>query len=123
MLDAGALVGVDRGDRTVLARLKAAQLHGIELRTNAMIVAQVWRDPRGRQASLAGVLNAVDIRSVDEHDGRHAGVLCGAAGTSDPIDASLVLLAMPGDRILTGDPGDLGHLAKVAGNPAVIIAC
>jgi hypothetical protein len=45
------------------------------------------------------------------------------AGPADPIDASVVLLAQPGDRILTGDPGDLTRLAAAAANGAVIIAC
>jgi hypothetical protein len=53
ILGAGALVAVDRDDRAMLARLRASQLHGMELRTNAMVVAQVWRDRRGRQVNLA----------------------------------------------------------------------
>jgi hypothetical protein len=56
-------------------------------------------------------------------DGRDAGVLQAAAGTADPIDATVVLLAVPGDRILTGDPGDLSRLAEAAGNRPVIVAC
>lgn len=46
VLDAGALIAVDRNDRAMLARLRAAERHGLELRTNAMVVAQVWRDGR-----------------------------------------------------------------------------
>lgn len=53
VLDAGALIAVDRDDRAMLARLRAAERHGLELRTNAMVVAQVWRDSQGRQAGLA----------------------------------------------------------------------
>ena len=43
--------------------------------------------------------------------------------TADPIDACVVLLAEPGDRILTSDPDDLLRLAAAAGNHAVIITC
>jgi len=123
VLDAGALVAVDRDDRAMMARLRAAQQHGAELRTNAMVIAQVWRDSHGRQASLARLLRAVDVRAVSHHDGRQAGVLLGVAGTADPVDATVVLLAGPGDRILTGDPDDLTRLAAEAANRAVIIAC
>ena len=49
ILDAGAMVAVDRGDRAMIARLRVAQQHGVELRSNAMVVAQVWRDRHGRQ--------------------------------------------------------------------------
>jgi len=114
---------VDRDDRAMVARLRAAQQHGLELRSNAMVIAQVWRDRHGRQANLVRLLRAVDVRTVTQQDGRDAGVLQAAAGTTDPIDATVVLLAAPGDRILTSDPGDLSRLAEAAGNRPVIIAC
>lgn len=123
ILDAGALVAVDRGNRAMIARLRAAQQHGLDLRSNAMVVAQVWRDRHGRQAGLAQVLRAVDVRAVSPEDGRRAGVLLGMTGTSDAVDATVVLLASPGDRIVTSDPHDLAALAEAAANRAVIIAC
>jgi hypothetical protein len=119
ILDAGALVAVDRGDRAMAARLRVAQQSGLELRS----IAQVWRDRHGRRARLAALLRAVDVRAVGYYDGRHAGALLAAAGTADPIDATVVLLAAPGDRILTSDPDDLARLAGAAGNRPVIIAC
>ena len=123
VLDAGALVAVDRGDRAMTARLRAAQRHGMDLRTNAMVIAQVWRDSHGRQAHLAQLLRAVDVRAVSPQDGRQAGALLGKTGTSDPIDATVVLLANPGDRIVTSDPADMTRLASAAGNRPVIISC
>jgi hypothetical protein len=123
VLDAGALVAADRDDRTTMARLRAAQRHGLELRSNAMVVAQVWRDDRGRQASLARLIRAIDVRPVTPDDGRAAGVVLGVAGSADAIDATVVLLAGPGDRILTSDPGDFDRLAAAAGNRPVIITC
>jgi len=123
ILDAGALVAVDRGNRAMIARLRAAQQHGLDLRSNAMVVAQVWRDRHGRQAGLAQMLRAVDVRAVSPDDGRRAGVLLGMTGTSDPVGATVVLLASPGDRIVTSDPHDLAALAEAAANRAVIIAC
>jgi hypothetical protein len=122
VLDAGALVAVDRGDRAMIARLRAAQQHGLELRSNAMVVAQVWRDRHGRQVGLVQLLQGVDVRAVSPQDGRSAGVLLGMTGSSDPVDATVVLLASPGDRILTSDPRDLGALAQAAASRAVIVA-
>ena len=123
ILDAGALVAVDRDDRAMIARLRVSQQHGLELRSNAMVVAQVWRDRHGRQVNLARLLRAVDVRAVSQQDGRDAGVLLAAAGTADAIDATVVLLAAPGDRILTSDPGDITVLAAAAESRAVIVAC
>jgi hypothetical protein len=114
---------VDRDDRAMLAVLRASQQHGLELRTNAMVVAQVWRDQHGRQASLARLLKAVDVRAVSQGDGREAGVLQAAAGTADAIDATVVLLASAGDRVLTSDPGDMARLAEAAGNRAIVVPC
>jgi hypothetical protein len=123
ILDAGALVAVDRDDRATVARLRAAQQHALELRTNAMVVAQAWRDPHGRHVRLARLLRAVDVRAIDPEAGRAAGELLGAAHTTDPIDATVVLLAAPGDRILTSDPADLTKLARAASRRAVIVPC
>lgn len=123
MLDAGALLAVDRGDRSMIARLRVAQQHGLQLRTTAIVVAQVWRDPAGRQAELARLLRAVDHRLIDEELGRAAGVLIGRSGTNDPIDATVVLVAEHGDRILTSDIADLKRLATAARKRVAIIAC
>lgn len=123
VLDAGALLAVDRDDRAMIARLSAAQRGGLELRSNAMVVAQVWRDQRGRQVNLARLLRAVDVRAVKPSDGRNAGVLLAESGTADPIDATVVLLAAPGDRILTSDPGDLTRLVAATRNKAVVVPC
>jgi DNA-binding transcriptional MocR family regulator len=123
ILDAGALVSVDRNDRAMIARLRASQQHGLELRTNAMVVAQVWRDQHGRQVNLARLLQAVDVRAVSQREGRDAGILQATAGTSDAIDATVVLLASAGDRILTSDPGDIARLAAAAETRAVVITC
>jgi len=123
ILDAGALLAVDRDDRSVIARLRVAQRSGLDLRSNAMVAAQVWRDRRGRQVSLARLLRAVDVRSVSASDGRAAGALLGDAGMSDAVDATVVLLAEPGDRIMTSDPADITRLADAARSRAIVISC
>lgn len=123
ILDAGALVGVDRNDPDVVHLLRRAQQAGLELRTNPMVVSQVWRDRRGRQANLARLLQAVKVQPVHDEDGREAGALLGRAGTADPIDATVVLMAGPGDRIFTSDPDDLTKLVEAAQSRAVVVAC
>jgi hypothetical protein len=123
ILDAGALLAVDRDDRSMIARLQVAQRNGLEMRSNSMVVAQVWRDRRGRQVSLARLLRAVDVRAVSPRDGREAGELLADSGTADAIDATVVLIAAPGDRILTGDSADLTRLAEAARNRVVIVPC
>lgn len=121
VLDAGALLGVEKNDRSMLARLRVAQAHGLELRTHPFVVAQVWRDSRGRQVNLARLLDAVEIVTVEDQLGRNCGVVLGKAKMSDPIDAGVVLIAESGDRIVTSDPDDIGRLADAAARPVTVI--
>jgi hypothetical protein len=93
------------------------------LRTSAIVVAQVWRNSGGKQGGLAKLLRAVDVRSIDEQTGRDAGVLLAKARTDDPIDATVVLVSRAGDRILTSDPDDIGHLASSSGKRVAIVPC
>ena len=123
VLDAGAFVAVDRGDRAMVARLRVAERRGIELRSNGVVVAQVWRDPTGRQAELARLLRSVDVKTVDQHLGREAGVLLGRADASDAVDATVVAVASPGDRIVTSDPADIRALVDASGRPVLVVAC
>jgi hypothetical protein len=107
----------------MMARLRVAQLHGYELRTSAIVIAQVWRNPGGRQARIAKLLPAVDVRPVDEQMGRDAGALLAKSGTDDPIDATVVLVARTGDRILTSDPDDIARLASGSGKRVAVVRC
>lgn len=121
VLDCGALIAVDRGDKAMMLRLESARRAGLELRSNAMVVAQAWRNTRGGQVDLARVLRSVDVRAVLPGDGRRAGELLGVAGLADAVDASVALLAGPGDRILTSDPAGIRKLCLAAGNSAAVI--
>jgi hypothetical protein len=64
ILDFGALVAADRDDRAMVARLRAGHQHGLELRSNTMIIAQVWRDCHGRQVNLVRLLQALEQGSA-----------------------------------------------------------
>ncbi len=107
----------------MFVRLRRAQQEGLQLRTNGAVVAQVWRDPGGRQANLARLLNSVDVQAVDHSLGRESGVLLGRAGTHDAIDASVVVIAAKGDRILTSDVDDIRPLVAAAGRSILVVPC
>lgn len=107
----------------MIARLRVAQREGIELRSNGAVVAQVWRDPSGRQVELARLLRSVDVRPVDLFLGRQAGALSGQVGSGGAVDATVVAIAGRGDRILTGDPADINALVAAARRPILVVAC
>jgi len=48
VLDAGALVAIDRNDRDVHRTVRDAHRMGVQVLTNSVAVAQVWRDSKGR---------------------------------------------------------------------------
>lgn len=121
VLDAGALVALERADRTMIALLKRELLAGRAPLTHGGVVGQVWRGGSGRQANLARLLRGVEVRALDGALGRRAGELLGLAGADDVIDAGVAVLATDGDVLLTSDPGDLAALVAAAGTHADIV--
>lgn len=122
VLDAGAFIAVERGDRFTNALIKAELVARRTPVTHAGIIGQVWRGGTGRQARIAKLIPAIEIPPLDEALARRAGLLLKRARTSDVIDAALVLLAADGDSILTSDPGDLEPLARAAGVHVDLVA-
>ena len=120
VLDAGALIALERGERASWVRLKAAHVRGEVPLTNAAVLGQVWRSGP-RQARLSQALAGMDVRPIDEDLGRAAGVLLGAARMSDLIDASIVLIAQDGDEIITSDSEDLEPLAAASGRHVELV--
>ncbi|MGH8900240.1 MAG: hypothetical protein ACRDYA_00800 [Egibacteraceae bacterium] len=87
--DAGALIAIDRNPEDALVT-------------------------RGRQARLAGFLEAKDgpaIAPLDGRTARAAGELCGRTGTADVVDASVAACALlRKDHVVTSDPADIARL-------------
>jgi hypothetical protein len=121
VLDSGAFVALERNERAMWRRFKAALLAGEVPVSHGGVVGQVWRVGGPRQAMLAKALAGVEVRGLDEELGRAAGALLGRARKSDVIDAAIVLLAEEGDRIATSDPDDLSALAAACGRDVELI--
>lgn len=108
VLDAGALIAVERADRRVIRLLELA--HDIHVPAGAL--AQAWRNP-ARQVRLVRVVSSegVEIHPLDAASARAAGQVCAATGTSDVVDASVVIVARVVDGVtLTSDSDDLRRL-------------
>jgi hypothetical protein len=114
ILDAGALIAIDRRDRRLGAMLRVAQRDGLAVRSSAGVVAQVWRG-RARQAPLAMVLRGVQILSIDEVAGKQVGELLGRTKSSDIVDGHVALIAATGDVVATSDPSDIQRLLETRG--------
>lgn len=82
----------------------------------AGVVGQVIRD-KSRQVAIRALLNAsgTTVAVLDRALAEASGVLCGRAGTSDVIDASVVLVARRERAlIVTSDVQDLTRLDPAA---------
>lgn len=122
ILDAGAFLAVERGDRGVVALIKRERAAGRIPLTNGGVVGQVWRGGDGKQALLAKLLAGVQVAPLDDLLGRRAGVLLAETRLADVIDAAVVCQARDGDDILTSDPDDLRALAESASAHVELIA-
>lgn len=117
VLDAGALVAVDRRDRAIGARLRVLQQHGTPIRVSSSVVGQVWRDGR-KQANLSRVLAGTGIEALGKDDGKRIGELLALTGSADIVDAHVALMTAPGDLVLASDPDDIRNLLHARQIPA-----
>ena len=120
VLDAGALLAIERRDRQVGALLRVAQQERIAVRTSPAAVAQVWRHG-ARQAQLARVLAGVAAPPLDLDTGKRLGALLSVTDSCDVVDAHVASLARAGDRVLTSDPDDLRHLLDALSIDATVV--
>lgn len=112
VLDAGALIAVEKADRGVLALIAVAVDAERSVVVPAGVVGQVWRDG-ARQARVARVIHAkgTTIETLDLPTAKAAGVICGSAGTHDIIEATVVIAARRiNTLVITSDPDDLRQL-------------
>ncbi len=109
--DTGALIAAERNDRRVWALHRRALERGVVPTVPAGVLSRGWRG--GSQAQMSRLLSGCRVEDLDEMRARSAGAACGAAGTSDVVDASVAIgAATRGDLVVTSDPADLTTLGK-----------
>ncbi len=112
VLDAGALIALERNDRRMWARLDAAADASLDVVVPTGALAQVWRGT-ANQARLSQALKKTRAGEFDTV-ARAAGELCHNARSSDPIDAAVVLNATGATSVIvTSDLGDICKLVRV----------
>jgi hypothetical protein len=111
-LDAGGLIALDRDDRRVVVLLARARETGALVTVPAPALAQAIRRPE-RQVRLSRLIRqpGTDVIALDRVDATHVGRLLAASGTSDIVDAHVVICARrAGQPVVTSDPSDLRQL-------------
>ena len=111
-LDAGALIALERADYWVGALVQQFTTLEASISIPAGALAQAWRSSP-RQYPLAVLLSDdhVMIEALDLKQSLAIGALLASTGTSDVIDASVVITARErGHWVVTSDAGDLRRL-------------
>jgi hypothetical protein len=114
--DAGGLIGLDRNDRRVIVLVARAAETGARITVPATALAQALRRPE-RQVRLARLIRqpTTDVVALDRVDATSVGRLLAASGTSDVVDAHVVICARRSrQNIVTSDPDDLTRLDPTA---------
>ena len=112
--DTGALIAAERGDRRLWALHRRALERGVVPCVPAGVLAQGWRG--GPQPQMSRMLAGCQVEDLDETRARSAGAACAVAGTSDVVDAAvLVGAAARADLVVTSDAADLLRLRDAIG--------
>jgi hypothetical protein len=112
VLDAGALIAVERSDRKVTELLRRVRDVGAPITLPAPALAQVLRDPV-RQVRLQLLFGTASTATVplDRRAAGLIGAMLRRAGTKDVVDAHVVLCGLERRQaIVTSDPDDLRQL-------------
>lgn len=106
--------------------IKSATDDTDDVQVPAGAIGQAWRSG-ARQAFLARAMRHCDEVVLDGPGARAAGLLCGQAGSSDVIDASVALTTAGAARhgpaaVLTSDAPGITALLSVLSSPAVVVS-
>jgi predicted nucleic acid-binding protein len=122
VLDAGALIGFERGSQMMSVILAEAEAFGDDIVIPASALAQVWRGG-AKAARLAKLVNGFEVDALDEKRAKEIGRRLGARGGKDVADAHVVCCAAEHHAtIVTSDlddtetligPGDDVELIRV----------
>lgn len=108
VLDAGAFIALERRNKVMVSLARRFVEANTPLVTSAGVVAQVWRGGAGNQVPVAYLLKHTAVVDLTHARARTIGLVLGATGQSDPVDAHVVLLARErGWPVLSSDPKDL----------------
>ena len=118
-------MALEHDDRRVWELLREAADTEEIVQVPAGVIAQAWRDG-SRQVLLVRALAHCDEIPLDGVDARNSGELCGRAGSTDVIDASVVvtasrLAARDSVAVVTSDPDDIGQLAATIDTPITLV--
>jgi predicted nucleic acid-binding protein len=110
ILDAGALIDVERGSETVIALTKQVHSLGGDTVIPASVLAQVWRGGP-KAARLSRLVAGSDIDTLGEYRAKEIGARLGDRGARDVTDAHVACCAIERRGVIaTSDQHDIEAL-------------
>ncbi len=117
--DAGALIAAERGSMAVWRLHRRLLEHGMYPTLPAVVLGQAWRG--GPQARLPRLVRGTEIEPFTEQQARAAGAALAISGSSDLVDAAVVVAALAReDLVVTSDPEDLRRIASALGRELAV---
>lgn len=121
VLDAGALIALEKGDPRLAALVETCLEFGLPLVVPASVLAQVCRGD-ARMARVGRAVAAAAVDPLDEGRAKEVGTRLGTRGASDIADAHVVCCTVELQATaVTSDPEDLQALVE-PGEPLALIA-
>ncbi len=121
VLDAGALIAFERGDRRIRGLLTIAGKTRERILVPASVLAQVWRGG-SRSAVISRLVSAGEVDLLDEPRAKEVGERLGRRDKADVADAHVVCCALERDaELITSDPDDMEALVEV-GEDLVLVS-
>jgi predicted nucleic acid-binding protein len=118
VFDTGALIALERRQRTALDVLRVAAEDGDALIVPAPAVAEWWRAGK-REKERARILRAFEFEAPTAHVARLAGAAIGLVGAGLGDALIMAAASIQGDVVYTSDVRDFTRLNAVF--PSVII--
>ena len=112
--DAGALIAAERHSESMWTLHRELLARKMYPTLPTVVLGQVWRG--GPQARLSQLISSCHIVPFTEQRARLAGAALAASGSSDLVDAAVVVAALAReDLVVTSDPDDLRRIASALG--------
>jgi predicted nucleic acid-binding protein len=112
--DTGALIAAERDSRSVWRLHRRMIERGMQPTLPTVVLGQAWRG--GPQARLSRLVHGCLVEPFTEQQARAAGAALARSGSSDLIDAAVVMTALArDDLVVTSDPDDLQRIASTIG--------
>lgn len=120
VLDAGALIALEKGSKQLAGLVRNGTGLGLRIVVPASVLAQVWRGGP-RSASVARLIDANEVDSLDEARAKEVGARLGSRRRYDIADAHVVCCALEHRAVVaSSDEGDIRALSDPKDDLTVI---